>query len=289
MIRAIFFLVFSLWAFSLPAQPYEKAPAAAKKVKMITEWVRPNLKTKSLKGMVSTFDRNGHLLTYTSPKDSSIFNTRRILNRKGQILESREGQGTDLFLTRYSYQSDRTIKESSFRGKDNRLIHFYNKKGSLIESKSYSRGLELGNAYQLRERIVYQYNKRAQRIGEKIMTYDLAKKNVFNTRKKIYHYDSRYGYLIKTVEYDYDGSPSVVNDYAYYPDKKVKSVITNYLKDQTIGTIEYLYKAGKLWQKISTDRGFRNVEIFTDGRLIRLRSYNNDRIYRVVDYEYAYY
>ncbi|MFT5166426.1 MAG: hypothetical protein ACI8P3_001657 [Saprospiraceae bacterium] len=281
--------IFSLVCFSLSAQPFDKAPDSDKKIKSIIEWVRPNLDAKSVKTMVSTFDINGHLLSYTTQSDSSIYNTYHILDNKGRIVETREGQGADLFQTRYTYKPDLLIKETSFRGKVNRWVDFYDKKGSVAEKKNYAKGLELGNNFRLKERTIYEYNNRGQVIGEKIMSYDLPDSKAFNTRKKIYHYHSELHYLTKTVEYDYDGSVSRVEDYAYYTDRKIKSMITNSLKDEIVGTKEFLYKNGKIWQQISTERGVRHVEIYTDGRLIRLRSYNNDKVYRVVDYQYEYY
>jgi hypothetical protein len=287
--KYILSIVVYLSCFNLAAQPFTKAPESKKKIKKIIEWVRPNLDSKSVKAMVSSFDFNGHLLSYTTQEDSSIFNTRHTLDKKGRILVTKEGEGSDLFTTRYTYKPDLVTKETTFRGKVNRSVDFYNKKGVLIERKDYAKGLELGNNFRLKERTLYDYNQRGQLAGEKIMTYDLPDSKQFNTRKKIYHYHSTHHYLIKTISYDYDGSPSMVEDYAYFPDRNVKSVITNYLKDELIGTKEFLYKNGKIWQKVSTEGGIRHVEVYIDGRLIRLRSYNNNKIYRVVDYQYEYY
>lgn len=296
-IKKISLLSFILFlGFNLHAQPYDKAPETKKKVKRITEWVSPSLKAKSVKGMASSFDQNGHLLNYTSGGEPSILNTYNILNKKGVVLETREGKGIDLLLTRYTYKSDRTIKEWSFRGKLNREVVFFNKKKQKIEMKTYSKGLELGNKFQLKERVIYKYNTRKQLVSEKIMVYNMPNSKKFDTRKKTYHYHSSHRYLLKTIEYDFDGTVSIVEDYAYTdiklskaPMYKVKLIISNYLKDKTVATKEFLYKKGKIWQKITTERGIRHVEVFADGRLIRLRSYNNENIYRVVDYQYEYY
>ena len=288
--KDIFWIIlFSFFCFNLLAQPFDKAPDTPRKTKRIIEWVRPNLEAKSVKGMVSTFDKNGHLIHYTTQEDSSIFNTHHILDNRGRVIETREGQGTNLFKTRYIYKADRKIKETSYRGKVNRSVSFYNKKGWVVEKKDYSKGLELGNAFRLKERILYEHNKRGQVTGEKIMTYNLPNSKDFNTRKKVYHYHSDFHFLIKSVEYDYDGTASTVEDYAYYRDGKVKSVVTNYLKDKTVSIKEFLYKKGKPWQVIFTERGLRHVEVYTDGRLIRLRSYNSNKLYRVVDYQYEYF
>lgn len=283
-------LLLFLWINSslLFAQPYEKAPRLPKSVHRITEWVRPSLKTKSVKGMVSEFDRKGNLLSYTS-QDSTILNTRHILNAKGQVLERREGEGPNAILTRFSYQADRMIEESSFRGKQNRVIYFYNKKRQVVERKTYSRGLELGDAYLLRERILFQYNKSGQCINEQIRSYSLNRPNQYETRKKIYHYHSDKQHLQKVIYYDVDGSPSAVEDYAYYDDGKLKSLIRSFLKNQVIETEEYLYQNGKLWQRITNEMGSRHVEVFAKGRLVRLRSYHGDQLYRVVDYQYDFY
>jgi len=278
-----------LVSLNVQGQPYEKAPESKKKIREIIEWIRPNLKAKSSQGMISTFNKKGHLMTYTSSDDSSIMNTYHLLDPQGRVLETREGKGTDLFLTRNTYKKDRTIKVTSFRGKDNRIISFLDKKGKIVEQKTYVRGLEIGKQYQLKERIIYQYNKKNQLTAEEVRTYKLPKSKSYAARKKTYHYHPDYRFLIKTVEYDYDKSVSVVEDYAYYPDRKLKSIISNFIKDDLVSTKEFLYKDGALWQRIAMERGIRHVEVFTGGRLIRLRSYNNDQIYRVVDYQYAYY
>ena len=282
-------LGFSIGCFGLLAQPFKEAPKTKKKIRQIIEWVRPNLDAQSTKSMVSTFDRNGHLLTYLSKDKISTLNTRKIMDKRGRLIEKREGEGIDQCLTRYTYKPGQKIEETSFKGKKERRIYFYNKNNKLLEKKTYARGLELGESYQLRERIVYQYNKSQQLIGEKIVSYDLIKSKKFNTRKNVYHYHPDYKHLIKVVFYDYDGSTRLVEDYGYYSDGKLRLIISNHLKDQTVATKEFLYKDGRIWQKISSDRGIRHVEVFVDGRLIRLRSYSSDKVYRVVDYQYEYY
>lgn len=276
-------LTFSLWS-----QPYDQAPKLSKKVMRITEWVSPNLNTKPVKGMVSHFDRHGNLLSYTG-RDSSILNTRHVLNSKGQILEKREGEGVNTIVSRFSYNPARTVCDMSFRGKQNRLIYFYDQKRKLVEQKMYSRGLELGKNYQLRERILFQYDKSGKLLSEKCIAYSLNRPREFETRKKIYHYHPEKKYLTKVINYDFDGSPSMMEDYVYYSDGKLKSMFRSYLKNQRLESIEYLYQDGKLWQRITSEMGSRHVEIFTKGRLIRLRSYHGEGLYRVVDYQYEYY
>ncbi len=286
-----------LFPLFLCAQPFDKAPATAKKIKNITEWIRPNLNATSVKGMVSAFDKNGNLLSYTGDFEHSIFNTYHILDKKGRIVETLEGKGVNRYKTRYFYKKNQKTVEKIFRGKMTRENYYYDKYNKITEFKSFSKGLELGKKFQVKERIIYKYNSRGQCISEKIMTYKMPNSKKFDTRKKIYYYHSSTRHLIKTIEYDYDGKPSVVADYAYFKSSSdtkgikapVKSIITNFLKDDQVSTEEFKYQKGKIWQKILTERGFRHVEVYTKGRLIRLRSYNNDKLFRVVDYQYGYY
>lgn len=288
-IRITFLALLLMLGTGLLAQPYDVAPRTKKKVHRIIEWISPSVNSKSTKGMVSTFDRKGNLTSYTSDDEYEVMNTTYLLDKKGRPTEVLEGKGSDRIQTKYTYQSDRTIKDERFRGKHNRIIHFYDKKGKLLERKSYSKGLELGNRFRLKEQVFYKYNSRDQLITESYRTYNMPKSKDFLSRKKSYYYHTQYRTLLKTVEYDYDNTASVIEDYAYNKDKTVKSIITSFVKDDTYATKEILYKKGKIWQRITTKQGIRHVEVFVDGRLIRLRSYNGDKIYRVVDYQYEYY
>ncbi len=290
MILRFAFLLFLGWICnSAIAQPFAHAPLTKQgKVKSITEWVRPNLKQKGQKGAISQFNPQGQLVAYALPVDTSLFNTTFQYDASGRLLEKQEGKGKDTRLTRYQYQKDKTIEYILFREKETRVLYFYDKKRRLLEKKTYQRGLELGPKYLPAERVLYQYNPRDSLQKEVIYAYDLPSGKM-SQRTNVYKYHPGHGRLIKKVENDFDGQARIITDYTYLTNGQLHRKHRYHRLDDALISTEYLYQNGVLWQEIQYDGAFRHVKIYVEGRLIRLRTYLDDEIYRVVDYQWNYY
>ena len=286
------FLFIGLQA-SVSAQPFDRAPSVSKKrVKQIIEWVRPDLKQKSQEGMCSDFDPQGNLIAYYDRSKKPFKKMTLQYNKKGQLLEKTEQHDEAEWKAVYAYQSDRTVEEIKFRGKTTKTFYFLNKKNQLIEKKTFNKGLELGAEFVLKEQVFYYYNKRDSLQSLKIVNYDMisgGKSKKFESRKILHTYSPKSGMRTKSVEYDFDGSVLKEDFYEYDSAKRLIRKLSHFKVENTISTVKYQYQKDQIWQVTSERPGYKDVQIYVDGRLIRLRSYNEEKLYRVVDYQYVYY
>ncbi len=288
----IVFIVFGVLPV-LPAQPFNKAPIASKKkVRQIIEWVRPDLKQNAEEGMCSEFDRKGNLLSYYDRREKPLKKTTFKYDKRGRLLEKTEKHDEYEWKAIYSYQRDRTVEEVKFRGKTTKTFFFKNKKGQLIEKKTFTKGLELGNAFLLKEQVFYNYSKRDSLKSEKILKFNLIpgrQSKEYESRNVLHKYHPKTGLRAKTVEYDFDGSVLREVYFEYDPKKRLSKKLIHYKMEDIVHIDTHKYKNNKLWQSIAERPGYKDVNVYVDGRLIRLRSYNEDKLIRVVDYQYVYY
>ncbi len=293
--KSIFFFIFcGLFIGSkIQAQPLAKAPILSKKkVKQIIEWIRLDLDEKAREGAISEFDNKGNLLACYSKKELPVKQLTSKYDVQNRLVEKVELFGNDPMTTYYAYKKGLQIEEIKFRGKTTKTFYYKNQNNQLVEKKVYTKGLELGSEFLLKERIIYHYNKKDSLTGEKIFSYDMlgkGKSKKYDASKILHYYNSKSGKRSKTLIYDFDGS--LINEMYYEYDKqnRLTKTISHFKMENTIVSKEIKYKDGKIWQTIIERPGYKDVKIYIDGRLIRLRSYNEEKIIRIVDYQYFYY
>ena len=285
-----YILVLLIVSQNIKAQLFTEAPKLPKhKVKQIIEWIRLDFDQKAKEGAVCNFDAKGNLTEYYNKQELPVKRMTCKYDAQNRMTEKTEWYDADQMTTFFAYKKDQVIEETIFRGKTVKTFYYKNTKNQLIEKKTYTKGLELGNEFLLKERILFHYNNKDSLTGEKIFNYDLLGKNKYETRKVIHHYSSKSGKRIKSMEYDFDGTLVIEHFYEYDKSNRLTKTISHYKIENTISSTELLYKNGKIWQAITESPGYKDVKIYVDGRLIRLRSYNEDKIIRIVDYQYVYY
>ena len=281
-------------ALALEAQPFEKAPkVSSQKVKQIVEWIRLDFDQKAVEGSTCIFDRNGNLLEYFQKTNLPVKQLTCKYDNLGRISEKTEWFDGHEMRTFFAHKKDQTIEELKFRGKTNKIFYYKNIKGQLVEKKTYTKGLELGESFRLKERIVYHFNKHDSLSGETIYNYDLLKnggaQGKQEVRRILHFYSGKTPKRSKTLEYDFDGSLITEILYEYDSQQRLTKTLHHFKNDNSFLINETLYKDGKIWQSISQRPGYKDVRVYVNGRLIRLRSYNENHIIRIVDYQYFYY
>ncbi|MFK8104768.1 MAG: hypothetical protein AB8G15_19775 [Saprospiraceae bacterium] len=275
------FLLF-LSTNDIQAQLFLQAPPYKKKIKQIIEWNRKGLAEKQQKGASSSFDENGNLTLFQTPQGKSSF----FYNGQGQLIKIRE-EGIQRRLTQISYRPKVIIKELSFHGKVYKTESYY-KNSILLEEKTYVKGMELGPKFLLKERTLFQYNKSDSLAQEIHYVYAIPKKKKTKKRKTVYRYHPKTKQLLEKTYLDTDGSIRK-NSVFRYAQGKLTEQEDYFPFEKRLARINYLYQAGKLWQKIYQDKNKKNVWIYADDRLVRLRSYFGDKIFQIVDYQYVFY
>jgi hypothetical protein len=280
-------------AQAIQAQPFVAAPKLPKyQIKEVIEWIRLDFEQKAKEGAVSNFDKNGNLVAYFEKQKLPLKQLSCKYDAQNRIIERTEQFDNDQMITLYAYKKNQVVEETKFRGKTYKTFFYTNKKRQLVEKKTYTKGLELGDDFLLKERILYHYNKNDSLSGEKIFRYDLlinGRSKKYETRKILHFYSPKTGKRSKTLEYDFDGSLINEKHYEYDSLKRLIKTLCHYKIENTISSTEIKYKNGKIWQSIIERPGYKDVKIYVDGRLIRLRSYNEEKIIRIVDYQYVYY
>ncbi len=280
-----------MFSSTIWTQPLNKAPDLTKqKVKQIVEWVRHDFDQKAKEGGISSFDKRGNLIAYFEKKDLPLKDLTCTFDRQNRLIKKVEWFGSHQMSTFYAYKKNLTIEETKFRGKTYKTFFYKNNKNKIIEKKTYAKGLELGDEFLLKERVLFHYNKQDSLSGEKIMKYDLLGrlKHRYDIRKILHYYSSKSGRRTKTLEYDFDGT--LINEQLYEYDKRNRLTrkFILFKNNNTYNSYEYKYKNGKIWQAVAERPGYKDVKVYIDGRLIRLRSYNEEKIIRIVDYQYFY-
>ena len=290
----------SIFAFALAmsiqvaqAQPFAEAPDLPKQnVKEIIEWIRLDFEQKSKEGAVCNFDKKGNLVAYYEKQNLPHKKLACKFDKKNRIIEKTEWFDTDQMTTYYAYKKNLKVEEVKFRGKTYKTFYYKNGKQQLVEKKTYTKGLELGNDFLLKERILYHYNKKDSLTGEKIFRYDLltnGKSKKYETRKIVHHYNEKTRTRSKSLDFDFDGSLISEKFYEYDGRNRLIKTTSHFKIENSITTTDIKYKNGKVWQSTTERPGYKDVKIYVDGRLIRLRSYNEEKIIRIVDYQYVYY
>ena len=108
-------------------------------------------------------------------------------------------------------------------------------------------------------------------------------------RKVLHYYDTPQKKRSQTKEDDFDGSIRLIKKYSYDSNGRPQRIIINFPKNGQKKVLEYKYKNGKIWQEIEEIDNNKTVKIYIDGRLIRIRTYQDDKIFNIVDYQYVYY
>ncbi|MEM9824554.1 MAG: hypothetical protein AAF985_25935, partial [Bacteroidota bacterium] len=278
-------------AFSLGAQPFPSAPVLAKKVKKIIEWTRTDFEQTSQRGFTSEFDFNGNLRAYYHASQSPKEGLLQKFDAKGQLLTRVEGQSINRMEQKFDYGLDKISIVKTFRGKVAQSHQFFDQGGRLVEEKTYLKGGELGEQFILKDRTLYHYQ--GDSLGGKThYNYALKGKErgiAYQKRKTTYEYHPQLRHRTRKVEYDFDGQMLQDSEYLYDKKGRLKFLLEYFPRENNKRLVEYKYKAGKIWQIIDQIDQKKLVNVYYDGRLIRLRSYFSDQIFSIVDYQYIYY
>lgn len=284
----VLFIFFLLACFpEAKTQPFAQAPKLGKPVKKIVEWVQTGKNKAAEKGGVSHFNRQGLLTSYEQSGHAHYKQT-FTYDKKGRLIKEKEGIDSTKIVSTYVYNPTTVVKEITYRGKTNREVDFY-KNGLLVEEKDYSKGMELGGKYNLRERKLYIYNDKDSLVGETHYIYPMNPNGTPMIRKVVHEYDPKTSKRIITREFDYDKKERIVNDFSYRKDGQPLLVSQRFKNDNTVRTIAYKYKGNELWQVIDTFVHRKSVSIYKDNRLIRRRIYMSDEVFSIIDYQYVFY
>ena len=273
------------------AQPFERAPKTPRKVKQIVEWLMTDLEGKATKGSTSYFDEKGNLISYYHEDDSIEDRIVRRYDSKNRVVESKDGSGIESRTSTYTYQKDQITELTTYKTSAYKKIQYFNPKKQPLEEKTYVKGEGIGEQWVLKDRIVYTYNAKDSLKGEMYYSHlNLYGGKGTNKRKTLHFYDPTTKLKSKTIYYDFDHSVRIRTNYEYTKDRKISKITHHHMLDDTIHSKEFLYnKDGSIWQIISDSSEKKNVQIFQEGKLIRLRSYMSGNIFLVIDYQYNYY
>ncbi len=273
------------------AQPFEHAPKTPRKVKKIVEWLKTDLEGKATKGSTSYFDESGNLLSYYHDDDTIDDRIVRRYDGQNRMIESKDGSGIESRTSTFSYQKDQITELTSYKTSTYKKIQFFSPKKKILEEKTYVKGEGIGEKWILKDRIIYTYTSKDSLKGEMYYSHlNLHGGKGANKRKTLHFYDPDTQLKSKTIYYDFDKSIRIRTTYDYTKKRKISKITHHHMLDDAIHTKEFLYrKDGSLWQIISNIGEKKNVQIFQEGKLIRLRSYMSGNIFLVIDYQYIYY
>ena len=283
----LIFALLLIGANSVDAQPYTKAPKLGEPLHQIIEWTRPDTKSDSKRGGTSVFNKKGYLSHFFINKDSTdlqLFN----YDTKGRLIEHIENSGDRQTQTLHVFKKGSEVREVKFRDRIEKTFTFY-KKGKKVESKTFVKGEELGGQLKLKDRVIYNYDRRDSLKGEMHYAYPLRAKRKPQKRKTLYYYDEQSGKCSAVVHYDFDGNLRLRIDYQYQKNGVLSRVDYLYPEDGPNHFVEYKYQSGQLWQVIEESSFRKYVRIYKQGRLIRSRSYQDDQLTQVIDYQYLFY
>ncbi|MEM1322997.1 MAG: hypothetical protein AAGG75_22215 [Bacteroidota bacterium] len=281
-------LLLVLWP-QLAAQPYTRAPKLKRPVWKIIEWKRSGDQQKEAqRGGTSTFDRQGRLINYAFPQQADTEQQHYVYDAQGRLLESREGSKERRVHTRYVYKSNMLVRVETFHEREHKIFSFF-KAGRKVEEKFFVKGEELGEDLVLKDRVVFNYDGRDSLTGEMHYAYPMRGKREPNKRKVLYQYEGPGGRRSRVIRYDFDGTLQLRSDYGYDAAGRLQSLHHHYPTQGPDRIIEYKYQKGQLWQIIESTDYRKYVRIFKEGRLIRSRSYQDDLLISIIDYQYLYF
>ena len=256
----------------------------SKKIKQIVGWGKYTQDQKQAqKFFVKQFNRRGNL---KREQDFRLYiDNTYTYNKNNQLLKLEGYEGETSFIIRYKYGKSVTTKQlETASGKKSNTHTYYNKKRKVIEKKMYE-------GQKLYKRIVYNYNRRDSLIGEMHYIYTGKQRK---SHKVIYTYDSKTQKRLRRNEYD--SNQKIIEKTVYQYNKqgdltKVSQVFPQRKRSDYNTTTTYLYKQGKLWQVVSKGKNnqYESRKIYKNGKLIRTRKYENDKLIELVDYQYTYY
>lgn len=221
---------------------------------------------------------------------------------------------TEIYYNQDKKESERKMYDKS--GLTARLVNTYDENNQIVGETHYSFGQdEVG---QIRKTF-YQYDTNTKLIANTI-SYNSDESIAYQIR---YQYNQNQTLKeVKKENFKYDSHQLKI--YLYYPDGKTSSVIEQDLKSDKrkiytyayfpSGKMEresiivenqngveltfykiYKYRSGSLWQIITYRTGSegrlnsKEIDIYNQDLLIRSKSYLNDELYELVDYNYVYF
>ncbi len=285
-------LVLLLTVHSVKGQNFQKAPTSKKSVNKIIEWVQMPANTEAKKGFEYEFRKDGQLKGYHKDKAN---NARFFYDAKNRIIKGEKIEEAVESTTTYSYKAGLTTELTHFPGVGYiKILHYLNDKNRVKEEKAYTKN-EPGDAkgvwgkdWTTNYRIVYNYNALDSLFGE--MYYASTDKNgaLKTTSKTIHSFDPKTRKKMKTEYADASGKPYLMDEYQYEKGL-LKKIRHKDLKSGRVSTTEYKYKEEQLNQVIEIDGPKKNIRVFKDGRMIRLRGYKDDQLIKIVDYQYVFF
>lgn len=257
---------------------------AQKKIKQLIGWGKYSKKAKEAqKFFAYDYDSKGKLLRKQDFRlyiDNTYF-----YDNKGRLNKIEGYEGETSFTTTYVYGKKVTTEVMKLPDDQIHKTHtYFNNKGNKIEEKRYEAG-------KLAKRVVYNYNKQDSIIGEMHYLYSGKKRKSY---KVIYTYDRKTH--LRTNKNEYDAYKKIVEKETYTYNNagqllKVSKIFPQRKDNDYNAIVEYKYQNGQIWQVIDQthNKQYKSVKVYKEGKLIRKRRYENDKLIELIDYQYIYF
>ncbi len=277
--------------FFLFSQHFEKAPKDVKPIKQITEWTTfladEEDPEETIKDAVYYFKKDGKLVKWISNNAYDEIYSYKYdnLNRLENVTIENEEMNRQII---YTYYEDRRLAEIQEQFLDLRTIQYFNKKGKLIEEKTFWKGELTEDKWETMSRKVFNYNAQDSLFGE--MEYSYVGNGKATKRKTVHNYDPNTHKKNSILYFNEKGKIEKTVVFKYYSDKNLKEKIINYHQNKTKEKTEYIYKNGLLWQEITSGDKYKYEKIYKNGRYVRYKEY--DKNYKLIwytDFQYDFY
>ncbi|MGB1243113.1 MAG: hypothetical protein ACPG49_11365 [Chitinophagales bacterium] len=278
----IFFIGFFYSNTNLEAQNFQK----------ITIWERENLETKEVSKRVIEFNEGGQkTLVY---QDKNLPLEVYLYDDKGRILsEHIRSEYRDDYTVSYSYQKGLTVIRKAYYRTYNKTIdreviyQYLNDKGQITESKSYK---NIEGVLVMDEWRQFFYDERDSLSLERWVLTEDQKQDYLPTTKIQYAYHSESGRLAEISEYSNERLLSQTT-FEYDKDGRLsKQAYENGVYGHSWWFTLFYYKEGVLWRTEKTDIYNKEEKIYQDGKLIRLKVFDNTKFELPLEYvgDYQY-
>ena len=288
--KLILFFLASFLLLSMNAQTFSKAPIDSKPIKQIIEWTtfpaNKNEFEETIKDVVYSFLLDGQLEKWESNNsDNEVYHYE--YDGKNRLIKVTIQNEEWTRTMTYQYFEDRRMAEIQERVSDVRTIQYFNKKGQIVEEKSFWKGELSEGQWTTLERTVFNYNGQDSLYGE--MRYETTSSGKVNQYKTVHQYNDLP--MKKNITYyDADGKSFKLVLFNYDKEGRLIKEETKMTKTGENSIIENVYREGKLWQSIKKGKNYRNEKIYKDGRLIRSKEYNQSgNLIWHTDYQYVFY
>ncbi len=248
--------------------------------------------TKAVSKTIIEFNEEGQkILVY---RDKNLPLEVYLYDEKGRILsEHIRKEYNDDYTAKYSYQKGLTIIRRAYhraynKTTDREIVYQYlNEKGQIIESKSYQ---NTEGTLVLEEWRQFFYDERDSLSLERLVLTEAQKKDHLPTTEVRYTYDSENGRLAKISEYS---NERLLSQTTFKYDKHGRLSEQAYdenLYGHSWWFTLFYYKEDALWRTQKTNIYTIEEKVYQEGRLIRLKVFDNTKYEPVLNYvgDYQY-